>query len=315
MFWCALNFASRVFCGFGLLFYTASPACAQPQDIAKQFDVTIVLSEKIGSYAEFGNALDTLLSAKNIRHQVIDSTGSIPYSGLVVGVGMKAATAVAASNAPSVLNVLISKVNQAKLLRAFPKRSDSRSFSAIYLDQPISRQARLIAAILPGKRNVGLLYSTPPKELPLIRRELGKQGLILHEQEVDPARALQDALEEVLANSEVLLSLSEVEAYNDFSLYDIFLLTFRKGVPLIGFSPSYVKSGALCAVYSTPTQIAAQAAALILKFSDSRVLPAAQYPREFEVMLNGPVARSMGLPAKSLSALHDEINAEIEEAP
>ena len=168
--------------GFLFLFFAASFAYAQSLDDSKQLEVTIVLSENGGPYAEFGNALDTLLSGRSVQHQVIDSTRPIPASGLVIGVGMKAATAVAASDAPSVLNVLITKASQNKLLRDFPRRAGSHTYAAIYLDQPIHRQVHLIAAIFPGKRNVGILYSTPPKELAQIRQEMNDHGLTLHEQ-------------------------------------------------------------------------------------------------------------------------------------
>ena len=320
LFMLALNAHNRICSGLGLvfllLFFTASPAHAQPPNVSNQLVVTIVLSEKSGSYEEFGNALSTLLADGNSPHQVIDTTGPIPDSGLVVGVGMKAATAVAASNAPSVLNVLITKASQTKLLHDFPNRADSQTYSAIYLDQPIHRQAHLIAAILPGKRNVGLLYSTPPNELARIRHELNVHGLTLHEQVVGPELPLPDALKEILlGRSEVLLALPDGVVYNDSTIRNILLATYRRGIPLIGFSVGYVNAGALCAMFSTPAQISTQAAALIRQFGDTHVLPAPQYPHEFEVKVNETVARSLDLQVKGASELHDEIVKEIEEAP
>jgi ABC-type uncharacterized transport system substrate-binding protein len=295
---------------FLLLVYAASSAHAQSPDDSRRPDITIVLSEKGGPYEEFSNALDKLLSGRNVIHRVIDSTKPIPASGLVIGVGMKAATAVAASDAPSVLNVLITKASQNKLSHDFPRRAGSHTFSAIYLDQPIDRQARLIAATLPGKRNVGILYSTPPKELAQIRQALNDHGLTLHTQAVDPAFSLSDALQDILGRSDVLLALPDVAVYNDSTIRNILLATYRMGVPLIGFSPGYVKAGALCAVFSTPAQIAAQTAALIRKFGDTNTLPAARYPQEFEVMVNEQVARSLGLRINNTSVLHDIINTD-----
>lgn len=319
LFMTALNFANRVCSGCGLvfllLFFAASSAYAQFPDDSRQADVTIVLSEKAGSYVEFGNALDSLLSGRNVSHRVIDSAGPIPASGLVIGVGMKAATAVAASDAPAVLNVLITKTSHMKLLRDFPRRAGPHTFSAIYLDQPIHRQVRLIAAILPGKRNVGLLYSTPPKELAQIRQELNDHGLTLHEKAVDPALPLSVALEDILGSSEALLALPDAAVYNDTTIRNILLATYRSGIPLIGFSAGYVKAGALCAMFSTPAQVATQTAALILQFGDTHALPATQYPLEFEVMVNEQVARSLGLQVKAASALHDEISGETKRIP
>ena len=311
---------TRCFCSswavfFVLILYSASPVQAQSTSDSRQFSVTIVLSENSGPYAEFSNALDTLLTGRHVSHQVIDSSRAIPVSGLVIGVGMKAATAVAASDAPAVLNVLIPKAGYEKLLRDFPRHAGSQAFSVIFLDQPVHRQAHLIVAILPGKHNVGLLYSTPPNELAQFRQRLNEHGLKLHEKMVDPELPLADALHEILNTSELLLALPDAAVYNNSTIRNILLATYRSGVPLIGISPGYVNAGALCAVFSTPAQVAAQAAALIQQYGDNHVLPATQYPREFEVMVNEQVARSMGLRVKGAAELHDEISSQIGGAP
>ncbi len=315
----AFSFPNRLFGAWGLVFmllsFAASPAHAQIPGDGRQPDVTIVLSEKGGSYEEFGNALDALLAAKGISHQVTDANGPIPASGLVIAVGMKAATVVAASDAPTVLNVLITKASYNKLLRDFPRRAGLRTFSAIFLDQPVNRQVHLIAAILPGKRNVALLYSAPPKELPQLQQKLNDHGLTLNVRAVGETSPLPDALQDILGRSDALLALPDAAVYNDSTVRNILLATYRMGVPLIGFSPGYVKAGALCAVFSTPAQIATQTAALILQFEGTHALPAAQYPNEFEVMVNEQVAHSLGLRVKGASVLHDEIDSEVKEAP
>ena len=301
---------------FVLLFNYENTAYAQAINDAASPNVTIVVSEKSGSYEEFSHALDGLLSGSNVAHRVIAATETIPDSGLTIAVGMKAATAVAASNAPSVLNVLITKSSHAKLLLDFPRRAVSPGFSTIYLDQPIRRQVNLIAAILPGKHNVGMLYLTPPKELSQIKEALKAHGLTVQEQEVSTELALPDALQEILlGRSEMLLALPDAVVYNESTLRNILLATYRRGIPLIGFSAGYVKAGALCALISTPAQIAAQAAELSRQFAVTRALPPPQYPHEFEVLVNEPVARALDLQVKGATALHDKIRGEIEEAP
>ncbi len=294
---------------FVVFFSSAGLVYAESTNHAEAPDITIVQSEDGGPYAEFSSALRTLLSNRELTHVVIDVAKPIPDSGLVIAVGMKAATVVAASDASAVLNVLIPKAGYEKLLHDFPRRTGSHTFSAIFLDQPVQRQAHLIAAILPDKHKVGLLYSSPPEELAQLRKELAEHGLSLHEQAVDSALPLSKALQEILRSSEVLLALPDAAVYNSSTIRNILLATYRNGVPVIGFSPGYVKAGALCAVFSTPTQIATQAAALIRQFDDTHVLPAAQFPQEFEVMVNEQVVRSLGLQIKGVSVLHEEIRA------
>ena len=272
---------------------------------------TVVLSENAGPYQEFSNTLREKLSGKNVTFVVIDDpAGPIPATGLVIGVGMKAATAVAASKASAVLNVLIPKLGYDQLLRDFPQRAHSKTFSAIFMDQPMERQIRLVEAMLPGTRRVGVMFdSVSSEELAQLRQRATRHGLNLHEQDIGPELTLYAALQALLQDSDVLLALPDDSVYNSSTIRNILLATYRSGIPLIGFSPSYVKAGALGAVFSTPAQIAAQAALSIQQFGETRTLPAAQYPQMFEVATNEQVARSLGLSIRSADELHREISA------
>lgn len=303
LFWIPVfRFASRAGCALALLL----PFCPSGLAHAGQLTVTVVQSEDGGAYQDFTNALRNALLSQNIPLAVTGVNKVIPDSGLVIAVGMKAAETVATSDAPFVLNVLVPKVGYENLLRNFPHRAASHTFSAIYLDQPVSRQAHLIAAILPDRHRVGLLYSTPPEELEQFRLEMGKRGLRLREKAVG-TQSVAETLQGLLQDSDVLLALPDSAIYNGLTIRNILLATYRSSVPLIGFSSGYVKAGALCAVFSAPEQIAAQAAPLIRQFGETRLLPAAQYPQEFEVMVNDQVAHSLGLHIRSAIELSAEI--------
>ncbi len=317
----ALYFANRLMVGLAiallLLFYSANPVYAHPPIHIKPLLVTIVQGENSGPYLEFTHALRDNILKRNVDLVVIDDPSiPVPDSDLVISVGMKAATSVAAGNAPAVLNVLVPKAGYEKLLHDFPARANSKNFSAIFLDQPIARQIRLIAAILPGKRHIGVLFdSVPQDELVQLRQQMSRHGLSLHERVISPTLPLHDALQEVLQDSEVLLALPDSTVYNNSTLRNILLATYRSSVPLIGFSSGYVKAGALCAVFSTPAQIATQAAMAIQQFWETSALPTAQYPQLFEVMVNEQVGRSLGLSTKSPAELHNEMSALTRRAP
>jgi ABC-type uncharacterized transport system substrate-binding protein len=265
--------------------------------------LTVVLSESGGAYQEFSTALKSNLSAQCIL-QIVNVGEPIQDADLVIAVGMKAASALSASTRP-VLNVLVPHAGYDKL-----QRSPSAVTSAIYMDQPLQRQLALVASALPSTKSIGVLYSTPPAELGSLRKLTADKGYTLHLQTVDQAHPLASALSDLLETSEVLFVLPDAAVYNSETIRNILLETYRKQVPMIGISPSYVRAGALCAVYSTPQQIAHQAAAVIELFLASGKLPPAQYPGEFEVSVNTQVARSLGLSMKDAEQLRVEIKGE-----
>lgn len=298
----------RAVASFLLFLCAAVPLHAEP------LAVSVVQSEEGGAYQEFTAVLREQLAGYGITFTVRGMDAPTPETGLVVSVGTKAATAVAAGRAPFILNVLIPKAGYDRLLRDFPARAGTNAFSAIYLDQPTERQVRLIAAALPDRRRVGLLYSSPSEELGQLRRRMADYGMTLEVRQVGEL-PLPEALQALLDDSEVLLALPDSAVYNGSTIRNILLSTYRSGVPLIGLSPAYVRAGALCAVSSSPAQIAAQAAAAIRQFAETRALPAAQYPQEFEVTVNEQVARSLGLRIKPAAELRQEIRAAERSAP
>lgn len=304
-----LRFISRALTGMAAVFLCLVFPVNSPQ--AAPLAVTVVLSENTGAYLDFSDKLKEELSGKNVALAVIDNLAApIPAGGIVVSVGMKAAKVVAASNASAVLNVLIPNSGHDKLLRDFPQRAHSKTFSAIFMDQPMERQARLIKAILPGARRVGVMFdSFPPGDLAMLKQRAARHGLSLQEQIIGPDISLYAALQALLQNSEVLLALPDDTVYNSSTIRNILLATYRSGIPLIGFSPGYVKAGALGAVFSTPAQITVQAVSAIRQYGEIRTLPAAQHPQMFEVATNEQVARSLGLNIRSADELRREIGA------
>lgn len=273
--------------------------------------VTVVLSENSGPYQEFSNALREKLLKKNVYLDIVDDPAEVVSEhGLVVAVGMKAAAAIAGSRARAALNALVPETGHEKLLRDHPQRAASKAYSAIFLDQPPERQARLITALLPGRSQVGVLFdSFPQGELAHLKQRMVMHGLNLHEHKIGADFPLHVALQHVLDGSDVLLALPDAAIYNSSTIRNILLASYRSGDPVIGFSPAYVKAGALAAVFSTPAQIAEQTVHFIQQYGETRTLPSAQHPQLYEIAINEQVARSLGLTVKTTEELHQEIGA------
>jgi ABC-type uncharacterized transport system substrate-binding protein len=269
---------------------------------ASPLRVHVVLSERGGSYQEFGDALRDKLGSQPVILSFGGAGDKTDEVDLIVAVGMKAAAGLISSKAP-VLNVLVPKAGYDKL--ASP--AAGHNSSAIYLDQPLERQLSLLLSVLPKARHIGVLYSSPPPGIVNLRRLVAERKLLLHEKSVGKEHALAEALDEVLGESEVLLVLPDTNVYNPGTIRNILLTSYRKQVPLIGISQAYVKAGALCALYTTPVQIALQASEAIRSFANSGKLPPSQYPKEFEVSANLQVARSLDLTIKDADELREEI--------
>ncbi len=292
----------QYFIAIVLLGLLASSAQAAP------LRVTVLMAEEGVAYREFVLSFAAESARQNLPPS-INQTASLPQdTDLIVAVGIKSA-AMALNTRFPVLAVLVSKAGYEKLQHELPAYRGKNTFSAIYLDQPNKRQIGLIAAALPGAKNIGLLFSAKSTDVAGLRKAITEARLVLNEQLLESAESLHRDLHSLLQRSDVLFAIPDVQIYNSSTMRNILLETYRSGIPVVGFSPSYVRAGALCAVFSTPEQIAAQAAFQVMQFAETGHLSAAQYSSEFEVLVNPQVARSLGIHIQDADSLTRHIKA------
>lgn len=267
--------------------------------------VLLLQGEQHVSYQRFRRALEQNLQS-DIKLEVRDtaSAAELPEADLVVAVGAKATQwAIERGQAP-ILATLLTRDNFTGL---HASGSVPRRVSALYLDQPLSRQVALIRSVLPDRKQVGVLYANSAVELDALRSELSLRGADLVAQKLGPDSSLAGELEALLGRADVLMAIPDGNIYNSSTIRNILLGSYRRGVPMIGLTAAYVSAGALCAVYSTPEQMAAQTAGIVERYFRQRVLPEPQYPELFQIDLNQEVARSLRLTVRSVEALRLEV--------
>lgn len=171
----------------------------------------------------------------------------------------------------------------------------SGPLAGIVLDQPPARQMALLRYAFPHLRRVGVLLGPESQQFQSALDKAAQEfGLQLNSYKVDGEANLYPALQRVLEENDVLLAIPDSAVYNGGSIQNVLLASYRQRVPLMGFSPAYVRAGAMLALYSTPAQIAAQTARVARALLSGATVPAMQAPQEFAVGVNANVARSLG---------------------
>lgn len=280
--------------------------------------VALVLSDDSGPYQEFSNRFRAALDGRSIRVSVLNasklaSSGGVSLgdADMVIPVGVRATEATFQSGTTvPVLSALLPRTAYAALKKEVGPRE--RAFSAIYLDQPLSRRFALIHEALPDRKKVGVVLGPESaSELRALQAAARDKGMSLAAERIVEPDDLLPALKRVLMDSEVLLAVPDSMVFSRQTAQSILLTSYRAQNPLIAYSQSYVSAGALTAVHSTPAQLAQQAAELVLKLakSSSGTLPAPQYPKYFSVSVNAQVARSMGIAVADEATLHERLMA------
>ncbi len=273
---------------------------------AEPLKITVLLSEGSAPYHAFADAFRKRLP-NEAQVTVIDHPGELPQGDLIVAAGTKAAELAASQNSTPALAVMVTRAGFEDLLNAAPRKNPAK-LSAIFLNQPWDRQLDFLRATLPDRRRIGLLHS-PDTHIDVegLRQLVTKRGGALETVPVPSSDRLYASLESVFDGSDLLLAIPDTAIYNSNSIRNILLASYRRGIPLVGLSQSYVSAGALCAIFSTPEQLAEQADDVVAAFLQNRQLPAPQYPTEFTIALNEHVARSLGIELPSVEAIFDRM--------
>lgn len=266
--------------------------------------VVVVTSEGSAPMAQAAAALISELERGGLARQNILQLTAAELAGagplnpkLFVALGSEAANALAASESRiPVLCALLPRLSFERIVRAHG-RKPSAQFSALYLDQPLNRQLDLIRLALPEARRLGVLWG-PESHLQAssLRPLVQARGMALVEASVGADSTFFKGLKSVLEESDVLLALADPQVYNTSSIQNALLTSFRARVPLVAFSPAYVRAGALLALYVTPEQVGRQAAAIVGSVLQGKMLSAVPvYSKDFTVGVNTHVARALDL--------------------
>lgn len=280
--------------------------------------VAIVLSDDSAPYQEVYQVVRAYLDDSgheiNRVYAANLTVATLSEPRLVVAVGVRAAESLAAMplRAPQ-LAVLVPRAWYLKAGRARLSDGGRRAASAIFLDQPFERQARLIRQAFPGVRRVGVLLGIEQSGLAgELDEALRAQQLGLVHGTLGREERLIAPLESVLSGADLLLAVPDPWVFNRDTAQSLFLTSYRYRVPVLGYSRSLTRAGALLSLHSSPAQIGRQTAEWVgqaLNGAPVRLPPPA-YPAYFSISVNEQVARSLGFALPPEAELEKRLGGE-----
>ncbi|TEX47621.1 ABC transporter substrate-binding protein [Dechloromonas sp.] len=273
-------------------------------------NVTLLLSDSAGPYAEFSSTFSEALNSRRWSIHLVPKadayTPGAPTADLIVTAGSEALRQALQRAPPGtpILATLLPRQTFERLLNEAPRAK--RQLTALVLDQPPARLSAFIRHLLPGQSRIGVLSSSETRHLlPTLRQS--SAGLQFENEDADNDAALLTALNNLLPRVGVLLALPDASIYRRESIKSILITTYRQQRPVIAYSSAFVTAGALAAVYSTPAQIARQATQLI---EQTGTLPAIVYPSQFAIAINANVAQALGLNVADEASLRQRLLGE-----
>lgn len=290
---------------------------------AADTQVSILLSGNNPAYTQFADSFTRALRRSATppitvqQHLLEDAAQLAPEvleSQIVLSIGAEATgAALAAPLQGRVITAFVTRNALKKLARPHRHTVNNPGLlqGGIYLDQPASRLLHTARLLEPTANTIGMLTGKlSGVRLKEFSAEAYDLGLKLRSAELQKDDNPVAKLESLIAGSDVYIVLPDRAEFNRTTAKWIIYLSYRYGVPVIGYSSRYVDAGALVSVFTTPEQMGQQAADLTAAVVAGDVsLPRWEYPKDYQVRINKKVARSLGYPQLDSNQLLKELTA------
>ena len=269
--------------------------------------INVLVSEPTGIHQETANSLSQALWREGWKIMLSSPERQIASgSDLTIAIGTKALEAALAQSGRPVLSLLVPQLTYEHLA------SGQRQISALYLDQPLSRQLKLLGMALPGLKKVGAPLGPSSQDLQAALQSAAKDsGIQVESAVIGQGSDLYAALTDLAEGSQAFVLLLDPLVAQRSTLQSLFLHTYRLKKPVLAYSAPLAQSGALLALYATPAQLSEEAADWIREswIGGGFRLGAPRYPRRFTIAINHTVARSLDIALSSKDALTHQLEA------
>lgn len=272
--------------------------------------INILLSESGGIYQQTADSFAKALARGNrdwtVRTLTLDRY-SANGGDLTVAIGTRALeAALAAGGNKPVLSLLVPQLTYEKLA------ASSGQVSALYLDQPLSRQLQLMDLVIPGLKSAGVPLGPASRRLQgSLQRASRESNVAVNSAVVSQASELLSVLTDLAEDSQAFLLLPDPVVAQRGALQNFFLHTYRLRKPVLAYSAPLVQSGALLGLYATPEQLGEEAGYWVGESwtrGEFR-LGIPRYPKKFTIGVNRTVARSLDISLPAEAQLTSQLEA------
>lgn len=180
----------------------------------------------------------------------------------------------------------------------------------IYLGQPAARQLALSRVVTGNKPRVGLVVGEYSRhEADGLIKAAQSAGIELNIKESSSKEAAIEDMRQTLMDSDIYLALYDTTILNRHNAKWLLYMAYKMNKPVIGFSASYTRAGAVASIFSTPEQIGRQSAEWLIAMLNKRPVPMSQYPEYFSVTTNPAIQRILHFEKRSGEEIKDIMQA------
>lgn len=257
-------------------------------------DVTVLSTGETSTQLALVQALSARMPSLHVVGDLGSPTARIP-PGATMALGVQA---LRQALDKGVRGPAIAVLTSAQAQRLGLPSRDRPGWSVLYTDPSPLCQFQLIDALFERKVTVGVLLSEASIHLERsLTQAATSTGMNLLLAKVNPQDNMVRAINRI-GDAQVLLAVADTQLYTPDSLRAVLESTYRRGLPVIGFSPATVSAGTLATACSDVGDVAADLMdwAEGLRTASASAPGEARHCKYWKIKVNDSVARSLGIP-------------------
>ncbi|WP_409523579.1 ABC transporter substrate-binding protein [Nitrincola sp. MINF-07-Sa-05] len=297
-----------------LIWLLMTVLCLSAHTAAAERHPLLIFSDQGDAYALLLNTLQqeikVTLETTYLQQDNLTQEKSLDRN--VVAVGTRACEFVIRNAQPTTRLLCTFLPSQAFLILSQSHKESlifvNSQITALFMDQPFSRQIILARVLRPDMTSVGAVFGPSSRVLEddfvRVSSDFGMRAVYtLMDESDNPVRVLTP----IISDSDVFIAIPDSSVFNRAAAKWILYISLRNRIPLIGFSTSYVDAGAVLGIYSTPSQIGRHTAELLQLMISSDKLPEPHYPKHYTVSINQTAARTLRLDLPPLEEIEEAL--------
>ena len=165
------------------------------------------------------------------------------------------------------------------------------------LDIPLAGQLQAMRSLWPGHLRAGLIRNPSRSRYPAdaLESRARKEGFTLLVVDCEgPARLLK-AVAALKGKVDFLLCFPDPDLYNALTIKPLVMASLEQRLPLVGFSPAFVRAGAAAGIYPDYREAGRQTGDLALRLLRGEDRGAEETPRKIRLAMNQRVTRLLGV--------------------
>jgi len=179
----------------------------------------------------------------------------------------------------------------------FPNDATHRPLAVIPVQTPLPALLENVKRVFPAKSRLGIIRNptiadTGPEAMKMAAEA---SGFSLRIVDCPGPGQLLEALQSLKDLVDLVLCFPDASLYNSATVKPLVLASLRYRLPLVGFSESFARAGAVLGVYPDFGETGARAADLVLKVLNGQPIPRVEYVRNCKVAVNQNICRLLGL--------------------